>query len=328
MATFLVTGGCGFIGSHLCAALRARGHGVRVLDDLSSGSEANLAPGSKFLLGDVCQPMALREALAGVDGCFHLAAIASVQRGEKDWLGTHRTNLSATVALLEAARASRIPVVYASSAAVYGANGNLPLHEDSTVQPLSAYGADKLGCELHARVAGHVHGIPTMGLRFFNVFGPRQDPASPYSGVISIFCDRLLRKEALDVFGDGQQTRDFIFVEDVVRALIAAMRQVNVAAPVLNICTGNGTSVLQLAYLVAELCGVRAEINHRPARAGEVRHSIGLPLRARERLGLGSTMAIRDGLEATLTWMREGRPGLAPTSRSSVNGRTPIWQGR
>ncbi|WP_338663918.1 NAD-dependent epimerase/dehydratase family protein [Pararoseomonas sp. SCSIO 73927] len=326
MATFLVTGGCGFIGSHLCAALRAGGHGVRVLDDLSSGSEANLAPGSKFLLGDVCQPMALREALAGVDGCFHLAAIASVQRGEKDWLGAHRTNLSATVALLEAARGRRIPVVYASSAAVYGSNGNLPLHEGSAVQPLSAYGADKLGCEQHARVAGHVHGIPTAGLRFFNVFGPRQDPASPYSGVISIFCDRLLRREPLTVFGDGQQTRDFIFVEDVVRALLAAMNRTDTAAPVYNICTGRGTSVLQLASLVADLLDVTAEVTHQPPRAGEVRHSIGSPLLARERLGLGSTVPIRDGLESTLAWMREGRPGLARPARPGLSARTPLWQ--
>ncbi|MCR0985115.1 NAD-dependent epimerase/dehydratase family protein [Roseomonas populi] len=327
MAMFLVTGGCGFIGSHLCAALRARGHGVRVLDDLSSGSEANLAPGSKLLLGDVCQPMALREALAGVDGCFHLAAIASVQRGERDWLGAHRTNLSATIALLEAARGLRIPVVYASSAAVYGSNGSLPLHEDSATRPLSAYGADKLGCEQHARVAGHVHGVPTVGLRFFNVFGPRQDPASPYSGVISIFCDRLLRNEPLTVFGDGEQTRDFIFVEDVVRALLAAMDHVDIAAPVYNICTGHGVSVLELASLVAELCGVKAEIVRQPARAGEVRHSIGSALRARERLGLGSTVAIQDGLEATLAWMRAGRPGLAPSARPAVSARTPMWSG-
>ncbi|MFC0406739.1 NAD-dependent epimerase/dehydratase family protein [Roseomonas elaeocarpi] len=328
MATFLVTGGCGFIGSHLCAALRANGHGVRVLDDLSSGSEANLVPGSTFLLGDVCQPMALREALDGVDGCYHLAAIASVQRGEREWLVTHRTNLSATVALFEAARGRGIPVVYASSAAVYGSTGALPLHEDSVVRPLSAYGADKLGCEQHARVAGHVHGIPTVGLRFFNVFGPRQDPTSPYSGVISIFCDRLLRTQALNIFGDGQQTRDFIFVEDVVRALLAAMARADTTAPVFNICTGQGTSVLQLAALVADLCGVKAEIIHQPARAGEVRHSIGSPLRAREYLGLGSTVAIRDGLEATLAWMREGRPGLAPSAHSGLSARAPIRQGR
>ena len=223
MATILVTGGCGFIGSHLCGALRARGDTVRVLDDLSTGSAANLAPGAKLLLGDVNQPLALREAMAGVDACFHLAAIASVERGVTEWLATHRTNLSATIAVMDAARVAGVPVVYASSAAVYGQQAALPLDETARPAPLSAYGADKLGCEQHAKVAGHVHGLPTMGLRFFNVFGPRQDPSSPYSGVISIFCDRLRQGLPVRLYGDGGQTRDFIYVGDVVAALLQAL---------------------------------------------------------------------------------------------------------
>src|SRR6185312_16857812 len=170
MRTFLVTGGAGFIGSHLCEALLRRRHGVRVLDDLSSGSRANLPPGVEFLQGDIGCSETVSRALEGVAGCFHLAAIASVERGVKDWVGTHRINLSGTIVLFDAVRehGSRIPVVYASSAAVYGDCKTMPIAEDAERRPLSAYGADKYGCELHARVAGHVHSIPTVGLRFFN----------------------------------------------------------------------------------------------------------------------------------------------------------------
>jgi UDP-glucose 4-epimerase len=308
MATILVTGGCGFIGSHLCSALRARGDTVRVLDDLSTGSAANLAPGAKLLLGDVNQPLALREAMAGVDACFHLAAIASVERGVTEWLTTHRTNLSATIAVMDAARLARVPVVYASSAAIYGQQAALPLEETARPAPLSAYGADKLGCEQHAKVAGHVHGLPTMGLRFFNVFGPRQDPASPYSGVISIFCDRLQQGLPLRLYGDGGQTRDFIYVGDVVAALLQAMRRACITAPVCNVCTGHAVSVLELAELVAELCGTEAKFVAMEARRGEIRDSVGSPQLARQILGVAATVSLRQGLAETLGWLRVHRP--------------------
>jgi UDP-glucose 4-epimerase len=316
MSSFLVTGGCGFIGSHLCAALRRRGDEVRVLDDLSTGSEANLAPGAILLRGDVADPDVLQEAMRGVDGCFHLAAIASVERGVREWLTTHRTNLSATVAVLDAAArsgkgGSAIPVVYASSAAVYGEPTALPLTENASARPLSAYGADKLGCELHARVAGAVHNVPSVGLRFFNVFGPRQDPSSPYSGVISIFCDRLVRGETLDVFGDGGQTRDFVHVSDVTAALLAAMRATSTSAPVLNVCTGCSTSVLELGAIVADICNVPLKVRYHPPRSGEIRTSLGSPERLRLMLGLGEPLDMRAGLAEVITWLKAGRPGLA-----------------
>ncbi|MGH7209981.1 MAG: NAD-dependent epimerase/dehydratase family protein, partial [Acetobacteraceae bacterium] len=214
MSRYLVTGGCGFIGSHLCDALLAHGHAVRVLDDLSTGRRENLPPAAELIVGDVGDAALAAHALDGVSGCFHLAAIASIERGVQDWPGTHRVNLSATVGLLDAIRRLPAPVAFvcASSAAVYGDCDRLPLDEDAPARPLSAYGADKLGCELHARVAAHVFAVPTVGLRFFNVYGPRQDPRSPYSGVISIFCDRLRRGAPIDLFGDGEQTRDFVFV--------------------------------------------------------------------------------------------------------------------
>ena len=307
MRTYLVTGGAGFIGSHLCDALRARGDRVRVLDDLSTGHRGNLAPEVSLLVGDVADPDAVSEALAGADGCFHLAAIASVERGVTDWLGTHRTNLTGAITVFDAVRraGTRIPVVYASSAAVYGDCRTIPINEDTEPRPLSAYGADKYGCELHAGVASHVHGIPTVGLRFFNVYGPRQDPRSPYSGVISIFCERLRAGAPVSVFGDGQQTRDFVYVADVVAALCGAMALHPTDAPVFNVCTGIATSVIGLAHTIAAIAGTQPDIQFKPPRAGEIRHSLGAPDRARAALGIGDSVALRDGLGKTLLWLAE-----------------------
>ncbi|WP_372620659.1 NAD-dependent epimerase/dehydratase family protein [Falsiroseomonas sp.] len=318
MSTYLVTGGCGFIGSHLCAALAARGDRVRVLDDLSTGSPDNLVPGAELMRGDVADAALVRRAMQGVSGCFHLAAIASVERGVQDWLGTHRANLTGTIAVLDAARPGRLPVVYASSAAVYGDQATLPIAETAPRRPLSAYGADKLGCEQHALVAGVVHAIPTLGLRFFNVFGPRQDPRSPYSGVISIFCDRLSRGEPVTVFGDGEQTRDFVFVADVVAALLAGMQAASTEAPVLNVCSGRPTSVKLLARTIAEVCGVAPVVNHQPARSGEIRHSLGDPSRSRALLGLGEPAGLGEGLQAVVAWLRAGRPGVTAEARPAA----------
>ncbi|WP_043342786.1 NAD-dependent epimerase/dehydratase family protein [Belnapia moabensis] len=317
MSLFLITGGCGFIGSHLCAALVGRGDKVRVLDDLSTGSEANLVPGAELIVGDVGNPATVCAAMEGVDGCVHLAAIASVERGVRDWLGTHRVNLSGSIAVLDAARLRRVPVVYASSAAIYGDQVNLPIAESAPKRPLSAYGADKLGCEQHALVAGVVHGTPTLGLRFFNVFGPRQDPRSPYSGVISIFCDRFSQGGDVDIFGDGEQTRDFVFVSDVVAALLAGLKAASTEAPVLNVCTGRPISVRHLAETVAAVCGRSATIQYGSPRAGEIRHSLGDPHRSRAVLGLGEPRGLREGLEEVVAWLRAGRPGLRATGGSA-----------
>jgi UDP-glucose 4-epimerase len=303
MTTWLVTGGAGFIGSHLCEALLARGDAVRVLDDLSTGRRENLPPNAMLIEGDVADPIAMRAALESVAGCFHLAAIASVERGVTDWLGTHRANLTGAITVFDAARTMRVPVVYASSAAVYGDAATVPIAEASERRPLSAYGADKLGCELHGRVASHVHGIPTVGLRFFNVYGPRQDPRSPYSGVISIFCEHIRRSAPIDIFGDGGQTRDFVYVADVVTALLAAMRLAPADAPVFNVCTGVATSVLDLARVIAELAGTRLDVHHRPPRVGEIRHSTGSPALSRNALGSPEPMDLRDGLAKVLDWL-------------------------
>ncbi|MBC7941918.1 MAG: NAD-dependent epimerase/dehydratase family protein [Chitinophagaceae bacterium] len=319
----LVTGGCGFIGTHLCTALQAQGHSVHVLDDLSTGKRENLAPGASLTIADIGSPGVLAAAMEGMDACYHLAAIASVERCTRDWTGTHRTNLSATIALLEAATSRSVPIVYASSAAVYGAGGDTPRRETDPTMPLSAYGADKLGCEQHARVAGHVHGVPTAGLRFFNVFGPGQNPASPYSGVISIFCDRLSRGLPINIFGDGHQTRDFVFVADVVEALMAAMEQASVAAPVLNVCTEEAISVNALAALVAELIGTPAETRHLPARVGEIAHSVGSRGHSQALLGLSAPTSLRRGLAATLDWLSREQPSGTRPVTDAVRAEAP-----
>ena len=305
MTAWLVTGGAGFIGSHLCEGLLARGDIVRVLDDLSTGRRENLPPGVDLIVGNVADQAAVHNAVEGVSGCFHLAAIASVERGVTDWLGTHRANLTGTITLFDTIRRlpTRIPVVYASSAAVYGDAATVPISEGMACRPLSAYGADKYGCELHARVASHVHGIPTVGLRFFNVYGPRQDPRSPYSGVISIFCEHISRGAPIDIFGDGEQTRDFIFVADVVAAMLAAMRVQPAEAPVLNVCTGIPISVLDLARAIAKLVDTRLATNHKPPRAGDLRHSTGSPALARATLSLREPTTLRSGLAKVLDWL-------------------------
>src|SRR5271166_1959868 len=289
MARYLVTGGAGFIGSHLVEALLGEGHAVRVLDDLSSGCRENLPRQIEFIKGDVTDPATVGQALEGVDGCFHLAAIPSVTLSHREWLRTHQVNLTGTINVFNWARPSRnrreVPVVYASTAAVYGDGGLVPAAENSAAAPLSAYGADKYACELHAGVASAIHGIPTVGLRLFNLYGPRQDPQSPYSGVISVFADRLLRGEPVEIFGDGEQTRDFIYVGDGICALRRAMRAATTRASVFNVCTGTGTTVLGLAETMAALCRTKLVVHRRPARSGDVRNSIGDPRHAAAQLG-------------------------------------------
>jgi UDP-glucose 4-epimerase len=303
MARYLVTGGAGFIGSHLVESLLDDGHAVRVLDDLSSGDRDRLSRAVQFINADVADPAVVGRAFDGIDGCFHLAAIASVEQCNLEWLRTHQVNLSGTINVFNEARRSRrgdIPVVYASTAAVYGDCDTAPVSEDHFPVPLSAYGADKRACELHARAAGVTHGLRTTGLRFFNLYGPRQDPRSPYSGVIAIFLDRLRRGEPVEIYGDGGQVRDFTFIADAVSALRRAMPAANARAPVYNICTGKGTTVHRLAETIAALCGTELIVCHQPPRGGEVQSSIGDPRRAAEELGFRARTGLSEGLAATL----------------------------
>jgi UDP-glucose 4-epimerase len=310
----LVTGGAGFIGSHLVDSLLADHYGVRVLDDLSTGHRRNLDPRAEIVVADVSDRPAMAAVMAGVAGVFHLAAVASVMRGNEDWLGTHRINQSGTVTVLDTARTEavsqvqNVPVVYASSAAVYGDTGNEAAHEGMSPNPATAYGVDKLGSELHARVGSLIHGVPTLGLRFFNIYGPRQDPSSPYSGVISIFARKVAARETIMLHGDGRQTRDFVHVADVVAHLRAAMDRLlpeqigaggNLAGKVLNVCTGRAVTVHELASMLGRLHGRTLQIEYGPARPGDIRHSRGRWEAAKAALGVRAGIALEDGL-ATL----------------------------
>lgn len=302
MTLYTITGGAGFIGSHLADALLAAGYRVRVLDDFSTGRAENLDPRCEVTRGDVCDPAAVQRALAGASGCFHLAAIASVARANEDWLGTHRVNLGGTITVFDAARAmGGLPVVYASSAAVYGDLEGVA-HEDAAPSPRTAYGADKLGSEQHARVGMLVHSVPSVGLRFFNVYGPRQDPCSPYSGVISIFAGAVAAGRPITLHGDGSQTRDFVFVADVVGHLIAGMRHLGgrPGAHVLNVCTGRETSVRDLAQAIGTASRREPTIRRGPARAGDIGRSVGSPARAVATLGITACVSLADGLAAML----------------------------
>ncbi len=308
MARYLVTGGAGFIGSHLASLLLECGQDVCVLDNLSTGKRANVPGGAALIVGDVRDHALVSGLVAQTDGCFHLAAIASVQACSDAWRETHQTNLSGAINVFEAALRApdgARPVVYASSAAVYGDSQASPLTEDAPTRPLSAYGADKLGCELHAHAAAETHGFGSVGLRFFNVYGPRQDPRSPYSGVISIFADRLASDAPVTIHGDGEQTRDFVFVSDVCSALWGAMLHCRPGvADVLNVCTGREISVRHLADTISRLVGSQSRIEHGLPRAGDIRRSVGSPRRLIERLGKGPRTMLDAGLAETLQWMR------------------------
>ncbi|MFN4128366.1 MAG: NAD-dependent epimerase/dehydratase family protein [Paracoccaceae bacterium] len=298
MATFLITGGCGFVGSHLADALLARGDRVVVLDNLASGKRENLAPDVRLVVGDVADPKAVTLAMEGCAGVFHLAGVASVSWCNEHWRAGHLTNQTGSVTVFEAAaQAGQIPVVYTSSAAVYGDAGEGPIRESSANRPLTAYGADKLGSELHGRIAWSVHGVPTVGLRPFNIYGPRQDPSSAYSGVISIFNDRLGQGLPVTIFGDGEQTRDFVFVADVVRFLLAAMaRAPDVAGQVFNICTGRATTLKALVGTLARIHNRAPDISFAAPRTGDIRHSLGDPKLASTALGVSAAVHLDEGL--------------------------------
>jgi UDP-glucose 4-epimerase len=288
----VVTGGCGFIGSHLVRHLVADGRPVRVLDDLSSGDVSRLPAGVEFRQGDVADPGFIRPGVAGAAVVYHLAAIASVAQSNDRWLTSHVRD-----------KAPEAGFVYASSAAVYG---DLPLEpgqriaESAPIRPLGPYGVDKLNVELHAGVAGPLFGLRSFGLRFFNVFGPGQDPDSQYSGVISRFVALARSGGPITIFGDGEQTRDFVHVDDVVRALLLAERSAGVAAPVANVCTGLPTSVNQLASAIADRFAPAPAIVHTEARRGEIRRSLGDPSLAGRLLGWEPAVTLNAGLRAVI----------------------------
>ena len=305
--TILVTGGCGFIGTHLCHELVKTGQSVRVLDDLSTGKAAGIPDEAELIVGDVADADTVAEAMAGIDGVIHLAAIASVERCNQEWVRSHRTNLTGTLTVMEAAReagkedgSAPVPVVWASSAS------RAASITVSVPEPLSPYGADKLGGELHGRAAAEIFGVANMALRFFNVYGPGQDPNSPYSGVISIFAERMARGEDIVINGDGGQTRDFVHVSDVVRALIASLdrllRRQRLEQPAgfnaVNVCTGRAVTVRMLAETLRALTGSAGTLSHGPARDGDIRDSVGDPARMQRLLAIRAETRLEEGLRS------------------------------
>jgi len=303
----LVTGGAGFIGSHLVEALVARGDQVRVLDNFSTGRWENLAGvvhRVEVIEGEVTDPMLVARAAEGVDLIFHLAAIASVQASVEDPVLVHRVNVEGTLCLLEAARRQGVKrFVFPSSAAVYGDHVALPLAEELPTRSLSPYAASKVAGEAYGRAYWASYGVPVVILRYFNVYGPRQDPTSPYSGVISIFADRMRRGEPPVVFGDGKQTRDFVYVKDVVRATLLAGEQEAAVGKTFNVAGGRETSVLQLVGTFNRVLGTRLSPTFAPPRPGEVRRSRADVSRARAVLGWEATTPLIEGLTALVKEM-------------------------
>jgi nucleoside-diphosphate-sugar epimerase len=299
----VVTGGAGFIGSHLVEGLLARGHRVRVLDDFSSGRREFLPvhPELEVVAGDVRDPDALVRTMAGAEVVFHQAALRSVPRSVEDPFAYHDVNVTGTMRLLLAARETKVRrVVFASSSSVYGDQPVLPLREDLRPQPISPYGASKLIGEHYCANFSRHYGLETVSLRYFNVFGPRQDPASEYAAVVARFIQAARRGEPLEVHGDGQQTRDFTYVGNVVDANLAAARAEGVAGEVFNIACGERLSVLDIARHLGQVLGRTLAVRHTPARRGDVRDTLADITCARERLGYVPAVGFQEGLRRTV----------------------------
>ncbi len=308
MARYLVTGGAGFIGSHIAETLVKRGDQVRVLDDLSTGKMENLAGIAgkfEFLEGDIRDLETCRRAVEGVGTVFHEAALASVARSVEDPLLANAVNVTGTLNLLVAAGDAGVgSFVLASSSAVYGDDETMPKVEGREGRPVSPYGATKLFDEKYAQAFHALHGLNAVALRYFNVFGPRQDPDSEYSAVIPLFITKVLRGERPTIFGDGGQSRDFIHVDDVVRANLAAAGSAAAAGEALNVACGVGTTVNALLAAVNEVLGTKAEARYAPPRPGDILHSTADIGKARRLTGFAPGLTFLEGLRATIAWYR------------------------
>jgi len=305
---YLVTGGAGFIGSNLVASLVHRGAQVRVLDNFSTGRRENLADLAgdfEMVEADIRDLEAIRPAFEGVEFVLHQAAVPSVPRSVADPLTSHATNATGTVNVLLAAHDAGVRrVIVASSSSVYGDNPRLPKSEDMVPMSLSPYAASKVATEAYARTFWHVYGLETVCLRYFNVFGPRQDPASQYAAVIPKFITALLAGERPTIFGDGEQTRDFTYVGNAVQANLLATQAQGAAGGVFNIACGQRTSLNDLVRMLNELLGTDIEPIYEPARAGDVKHSLADITAARSVLGYKPEVDFREGLRQTVEWYR------------------------
>jgi nucleoside-diphosphate-sugar epimerase len=305
---YLVTGGAGFIGSNTVDELVRRGHSVVVLDDLSSGKEDNLADIRNkitFMKGSITDIEAVRKAMHEADCVLHLAARTSVPRSVKDPLETNRVNIDGTLNVLVAARDAKVKrMVFAASSSAYGETPTLPKIETMQAQPISPYGVTKLVGELYLQTFGRCYGLENVSLRYFNIFGPRQDPSSPYSGVLAKYCTAFLEDTPPVVFGDGEQTRDFTYVENAVQANLLACEAPNVSGKVFNVGTGGRTSLNQVLTTLAEISGKRLEAKYDPPREGDIRDSQADISQAREYLGYDPQVQFAEGLRRTFEWYK------------------------
>lgn len=318
MARYLVTGGAGFIGSHLVEELLRRGESVRVLDNLSTGKRANLEAATEaaraggatgtpeFLEGDVAEPGVAARAAAGMDFVLHQAAMPSVPRSVADPISANRANVDGTLEVLVAARDAGVKrVVFAGSSSIYGDADELPKREDMPYKPLSPYALQKQVGEQYLQMFTALYGLETVTIRYFNVFGPRQDPGSPYSGVISLFVKAALENRPPTIYGDGGQTRDFTYVANVVDGVLRAVSTPGIAGEIINVATNGRVSLNQLFAEVQAVVGTALAATHAAPRAGDIRDSQADISKAARLLGYRPTVSFEEGLRRTIAWARQ-----------------------
>ncbi|HYP19806.1 MAG TPA: SDR family oxidoreductase [Chloroflexia bacterium] len=309
MAQYLVTGAAGFIGSNIVEELVRRGETVRALDNLATGRRSNIEPfldSVEFVEGDITDEMLLSSALRGVDYVLHQAALPSVPRSVEDPLSAHGANATGTLMLLIAARDAGVKrVVFASSSSVYGESPTLPKREDMPTEPLSPYAVNKLTGEEYCKVFTRLYGLPTVALRYFNVFGPRQDPKSQYAAAIPGIASRMLRGQSPTIYGDGEQTRDFTYVQNVVNANLLACERDEAVGLAMNVATAQRISLLDLVALLNEVLGTEIEPEFAPPRAGDVKHSLADISLAEGALGYRVEVDFKEGLARTVEALRK-----------------------
>ena len=307
MTHYLVTGGAGFIGSHLSEELARRGHQVRVADSLVTGRRSNLehVPAVEFLEGDLADLEFARHAVAGIDYVLHQAALPSVPRSVTDPITSNRANVDATLNVLVAARDAGVRrVVFAGSSSAYGNTLASPKHEDMPTSPLSPYALQKVVGEQYLQMFTSLYGLETVTIRYFNVFGPRQDPSSPYSGVVSLFATALLENRAPTIYGDGEQSRDFTYVANVVDGVLRACEATGASGRVINVATGSSISLNALFEAMRRLIGATVKPEYAEPRAGDVRDSLADLRLAKEILGYKPIVPFEEGLRRTVEWYR------------------------
>ena len=310
MAHYLVTGGAGFIGSHLTEELVRRGHRVRVADSLITGKRSNLdhISGVEFLEGDLAELTFARESMKGCDFVLHQAAIPSVPRSVQDPITSNPANVDATLNVLVAARDAGVKrLVFAASSSAYGDTQTLPKHEDMATNPLSPYALQKVVGEQYLQMFTRFYGLETVSIRYFNVFGPRQDPSSPYSGVISVFATALLESRPPRIYGDGEQTRDFTYVANVVDGVLRACEAPKASGEIINVATGGRISLNKLFYAMRDVVGGNLEPTYAEPRKGDVRDSQADITRAKALLGYEPTVSFEEGISRTIEWYRAAR---------------------